>query len=95
VDSRFWGTLVIVAAVLAGSLAYALGLDPCLTSALVGIVGVITLSAVVVTRARRDLTVSRARLMRYAQMCPACGYTIRVDTDRCPECGTPIEQPAP
>ncbi len=37
---------------------------------------------------RRDLRRRRRRMMREAGMCPDCGHTVRVATDRCPECGS-------
>lgn len=38
--------------------------------------------------ARRDAERRRRQLMREAGMCPNCGHTVRVKTDRCPECGS-------
>ena len=91
-DTRFWSTLILTAAVLAGVAAYLMGFDACLTAVVIAVVGVATLSVAVVKGTRRKLTESRAQLMRHAQRCPACGYSIRVDTDRCPECGAPVER---
>jgi|KBSMisStaDraftv2_1062788.scaffolds.fasta_scaffold4005463_1 predicted RNA-binding Zn-ribbon protein involved in translation (DUF1610 family) len=90
-NSRSWSIGILLLAIAAGALAYALRFDACLTAAVVAVVGVVTLSAVVISRARRKLAQNRARLMRSAQMCPACGYSIRVVTDRCPECGAAVE----
>ena len=41
-----------------------------------------------VADARRDAQRRRRQMMRDAGMCPDCGHSVRVDTDRCPECGS-------
>jgi hypothetical protein len=48
-----------------------------------------TVSAVLLFRYSRKLRRVRAGL------CLKCGYDLRASTGRCPECGTPTQQPFP
>lgn len=50
--------------------------------------GVVFVTVVVVAWRR-----ARERRRRWKQdLCPACGYDVRGNSGRCPECGTPIRR---